>query len=270
VSCCACTTILLPSGNVREVLRLLDEEPVLDAELLKLGRWIADYYCAPLGEVLRAMTPLAGDVRHGKVYSLTTSGRDRSAPASSQFDGAGRSTGRDSADARNAHAYRCLPETEVSPIGRGAALARKARIRRRRGHRGRARSIACFRRAASRGVRSRNEEKLPKNERELLAYLELHPGAHNLADLEIQRVPRPATAARALARKSLVRLTLEPVAGSVAPLRPPHRLNPHQQAAYDRIDAALAAANFRRFSCRASRDRQNRNLPQGDRGRCCA
>ena len=56
-----------PSGNAREVLRLLDEEPVLDAELLKLGRWIADYYCAPLGEVLRAMTPLAGDVRHGSV-----------------------------------------------------------------------------------------------------------------------------------------------------------------------------------------------------------
>ena len=29
--------------------------PVLDAELLALGRWIAGYYCAPLGEVLRGM-----------------------------------------------------------------------------------------------------------------------------------------------------------------------------------------------------------------------
>lgn len=55
-----------PPGAVREALRLLDEEPALDDELLKLGRWISDYYCAPLGETLRAMTPLAGDIRRGK------------------------------------------------------------------------------------------------------------------------------------------------------------------------------------------------------------
>src|SRR6266852_39401 len=65
-----------PSAATREALRLLDEEPALDDELLKLGRWISDYYCAPLGETLRAMTPLAGDIRRGKIYSLTRSGRD--------------------------------------------------------------------------------------------------------------------------------------------------------------------------------------------------
>jgi ABC-type transporter Mla maintaining outer membrane lipid asymmetry ATPase subunit MlaF len=65
-----------PSSGAREALRLLDEEPALDAELLKLGRWISAYYCAPLGETLRAMTPLSGDVRHTRIYSLTPSGRD--------------------------------------------------------------------------------------------------------------------------------------------------------------------------------------------------
>ncbi len=65
-----------PPAAAREALRLLDEEPVLDGDLLKLGRWIANYYCAPLGETLRAMTPLAGDIRRGKVYSLTKPGRD--------------------------------------------------------------------------------------------------------------------------------------------------------------------------------------------------
>ena len=65
-----------PTSAAREALKLLDEEPVLDAALLKLGRWISDYYCAPLGETLRAMTPLAGDIRHGKIYSLTSSGHD--------------------------------------------------------------------------------------------------------------------------------------------------------------------------------------------------
>ena len=65
-----------PTTQPREALRLLDEEPVLDAGLLKLGRWISEYYCAPLGETLRAMTPLAADIRRGKVYSLTSSGHD--------------------------------------------------------------------------------------------------------------------------------------------------------------------------------------------------
>src|SRR5580700_4160475 len=65
-----------PEAALKEVLTLLDEEPALDEELLKLGRWIASYYCAPLGETLRAMTPLAGDIRRGKIYSLTKSGRD--------------------------------------------------------------------------------------------------------------------------------------------------------------------------------------------------
>jgi len=60
-------------------MRLIDAEPVLDAELLALGKWISGYYCAPLGEVLRGMLPLASDIRRGKVYSLTDAGRDAAA-----------------------------------------------------------------------------------------------------------------------------------------------------------------------------------------------
>ena len=40
-------------GVTREAFRLVDEEPVFSEEMLALGRWIAGYYCAPLGEVLR-------------------------------------------------------------------------------------------------------------------------------------------------------------------------------------------------------------------------
>ena len=49
---------------------------MLDAGQLKLGQWIADYYCAPLGETLRSMTPLSGEMRRGTIYSLTPTGRD--------------------------------------------------------------------------------------------------------------------------------------------------------------------------------------------------
>src|SRR5262245_46838380 len=65
-----------PQVEAREALRLIDAQPVLDEELLALGKWIAGYYCAPLGEVLRSMLPLASEVRKGKIYSLTDTGRD--------------------------------------------------------------------------------------------------------------------------------------------------------------------------------------------------
>src|SRR5579864_2736067 len=65
-----------PSMAAREALRLIDSEPVLSDELLALGRWIAAYYCAPLGDVLRGMLPLASEIRRGKIWSLTDAGRD--------------------------------------------------------------------------------------------------------------------------------------------------------------------------------------------------
>ncbi len=64
------------TAPAREVLRLLDECPVLDADMLRLGQWIAEYYCAPLGEVLRGMLPLAGETRKTLTYALTSAGRD--------------------------------------------------------------------------------------------------------------------------------------------------------------------------------------------------
>ena len=39
-----------PPMAAKDAQRLLDEEPLLDSQLLALGRWIAAYYCAPLGE----------------------------------------------------------------------------------------------------------------------------------------------------------------------------------------------------------------------------
>src|SRR5690606_23108988 len=65
-----------PEIATKDALRLLDEEPVLDDELLALGEWIGAYYCAPLGEVLRAMIPLSAETRRTKVYTLTDRGRD--------------------------------------------------------------------------------------------------------------------------------------------------------------------------------------------------
>jgi primosomal protein N' (replication factor Y) len=59
---------------IRPILRVLDQEPVLSEHLLQLGSWIAEYYLAPLGEVLRTMLPLGAEVRREIAYSITARG----------------------------------------------------------------------------------------------------------------------------------------------------------------------------------------------------
>ncbi len=52
-------------ASVKEILSVIDEEaPVLDDELLKFTRWIADYYHASWGEAIEAAMP--GPLRKGK------------------------------------------------------------------------------------------------------------------------------------------------------------------------------------------------------------
>jgi primosomal protein N' (replication factor Y) len=64
-----------PAVETKRVERVLDEEALLSAELMELGRWIAGYYCAPLGEVLRGMMPLTAEVRRHFVYRIGEQGR---------------------------------------------------------------------------------------------------------------------------------------------------------------------------------------------------
>jgi primosomal protein N' (replication factor Y) len=61
--------------EVKCVQRVMDEAALLSAELMELGKWIAQYYCAPLGEVLRGMMPLTAEVRRQWVYRIAEAGR---------------------------------------------------------------------------------------------------------------------------------------------------------------------------------------------------
>ena len=93
--------------------------------------------------------------------------------------------------------------------------------------------------------------KLPKAERELLAYLALHPGSHNLSEVEAQ-VHNASTAARSLARKQLVTLTAEPIAITAAPPRAPHELNSAQRRAFDLIEAGIGTGQVLHISDRTA------------------
>ena len=61
--------------EVKPVQQVLDDAAVLPDELMELARWIAAYYVAPLGEVLRGMLPLAAEVKRHFSYRITEAGR---------------------------------------------------------------------------------------------------------------------------------------------------------------------------------------------------
>jgi primosomal protein N' (replication factor Y) len=62
--------------EVRYLEAVLDDEPLLSDHLLALAEWMAQYYLAPLGEVLRGMLPLMAEVRRTVYYRITDLGRD--------------------------------------------------------------------------------------------------------------------------------------------------------------------------------------------------
>jgi len=64
-----------PQLKTKKVIEVLDLSPVLDGHLLKLGKWIADYYLAPLGEVFRTMLPLSAEFKRAVAYRITDQGR---------------------------------------------------------------------------------------------------------------------------------------------------------------------------------------------------
>src|SRR5271157_4803406 len=64
-----------PSVAIKSVLSVLDNAPVLDDQLLRLGRWIADYYLAPIGEVFRTMLPLNAEFKRSIGYRISDDGQ---------------------------------------------------------------------------------------------------------------------------------------------------------------------------------------------------
>jgi primosomal protein N' (replication factor Y) len=227
---------------------LLDSKPVLSSELLALGRWISGYYCAPLGDVLRGMLPLASEIRRGKVWSLTDAGRD-----------AARQLLLDSSpDDPTAQVLRMLEKRPLSaaylakalPLGEKVirALERKRFIVAEdvQTERDPLRAPADRLRVELAAKLPAGELKLNKPERELRAFLELHPGSHNLRQLE-DMVRNASPAARALARKGVVELKPETMTINAGPIRTRHALNPAQQAAFAQIDEAITAQRFQTF-----------------------
>jgi primosomal protein N' (replication factor Y) len=70
------TDTLPPEGVVPiDLSEVLDDEPALSVELVELCLWIADYYEAPVGEVIKAALPAGSGINARMVFALTEAGR---------------------------------------------------------------------------------------------------------------------------------------------------------------------------------------------------
>src|SRR4051812_8221688 len=145
--------------------------------MIELGRWIASYYCAPLGEALRVMAPLTGEIHSSKVWSLTDAGTD----AARQL-----LLGADDSDPTVA-LLRMLEGRPLTDSYLKKKLPESARILKTLHKRGLVsmedlkasrdplRATAARLRVVTANTRPEAGLKLKKGERELLAFLELHP-----------------------------------------------------------------------------------------------
>jgi primosomal protein N' (replication factor Y) len=267
-----------PEGDfeTRYLEAVLDDEPIVSDQLLELAEWIAGYYLAPLGEVLRGMLPLVAEVRRTVYYRITDAGRDALATmmerdasrlADEKTD-AGPSTpvasatcaqddipkkkrggGRAEEQEMQFRVLKRLAEGEPVKVStlrdataasllQIAALVRKKWI---------ARETAAAERDARRMERFAvliPEARLPKltdNQQGILAELAACGGEVSLADL--RKKDLPSSTLQTLVRRELVRIEERPAVFHLGGLTPASdaaiELNGAQQQALDTVNAAL-------------------------------
>jgi primosomal protein N' (replication factor Y) len=235
-----------PEVTTKEALRLLDAAPIFEPNLLALGRWVADYYCAPLGEVLRTMAPLTGEVRRTRVWGLTDKGRDVSRQLLMGEPG-----GDPAVEILRAMEHRPLSEAtlerkfpDAKKLMRSLEKKGLVELEQDLAERDPLRAPAARLRVEFSGRPA--GVKLTKSERELISYLELHPGSHNLETLE-GVVKNASQSSRALARRQLLELKPESLAADSTWARPRHQLNEHQQAALHAVTESLQARQYQTY-----------------------
>jgi primosomal protein N' (replication factor Y) len=246
-----------PEAKTRPILRVLDREPVLAGQLLQLGVWLAEYYLAPLGEVLQTMLPLGAEVRRETRYRLTERGASALATARQQKF---REDAEDDLDrtvlaflAQNGHtpAATLRAKTSATSSTLNALLAKRWVER----------ESTATPREAQRTQRVAvliPEARLPRlnaNQQTLLAELASAGGRVRVS--EIRQLPIPESTLGTLVRRELVRIEEVPAEGIFEALAPEElsassvpaeaMLNHSQRELLLQIAASIHARRFQSF-----------------------
>ncbi|MFQ5533107.1 MAG: primosomal protein N', partial [Candidatus Methylomirabilales bacterium] len=239
--------------KLKEVQDILDPEPLVDRRLLELTRRVADYYCAPWGEVIKAALPPGIETSTRRLVRLTPEGRQA---LNRELGGLAR---------QERELLQLLPANTPIPISRLTRQLGKA-------------SLPVLQRLRAKGllsvealltpprVRTRQERscRLTRPEQEVESVLpSLRPRAPRQADLlahllrvggtlparEALTIARSSSAILSLSQKGLVESILTPVRRD--PFRDipvstthPLPLSAPQEEALRQIDAAATARRF--------------------------
>jgi primosomal protein N' (replication factor Y) len=267
-----------PSVITKNILSVLDATPALDEQLLQLGRWISEYYLAPIGEVFRTMLPLAAEFKRSIGYRLTEEGemalhqagtsgssaRSRRTPEEQAAEFrvldylAARVSGEDEsgvphaspvlrdvgapADARAPiREETLLSATKVSRVIL-AGMVRKKWLTRED-----VSAAQDAKRTIKLALLKSAEGKLNDNQRTLLDALVASGGKVPLTTLQSLDIPRTTLAT--LVRRGLVEILEQPAEFNVSRSRPrpslfDFDLNPAQQSALARVRESVAAHKF--------------------------
>src|SRR5271165_6908630 len=240
-----------PKFEAKAVLQVLDPVAALTPELMQLGRWIAHYYIAPIGEVLRTMLPLAAEFRRVIGYRITKKGlealheastigsslRSRQEPEHQMLEYAVLNRLADGEMMREAS----LCSAAGAPRSVLQTLLRKKCI---------AREDLSEVRDASRSIQIATlkdvEGKLNANQQAIVDYLQQQP-EQSATVAAVRELAVPRTTLQTLVRRGVVELHEEPAGFRMSGLKPrklEFLFNPAQKAALDQINTAVDERQF--------------------------
>src|SRR5256885_1351011 len=241
-----------PKVQTKNIIETLDAEPVLDSSLMRLGKWIADYYLAPLGEVLRTMLPLGAEFKrtisyriaepgHMALHQAGTSGssnRARRTPEEqlTEFRVLDYLSSREVVREERLRAATSVSKSVLTDMVRKKWIVREDLS----GARNAARTVKV-------AVLGTLEGKLNANQRMLIDTLAAAGGKVSVETLHALEVPR--TTLGTLVKRGLVQIVEEPAEFTMSALkaRPSpfdFQFNPAQQEALKRIQEYVNARKF--------------------------
>jgi len=248
-----------PSVTTKTILAVLDTTPVLDEQLLQLGRWIADYYLAPLGEVFRTMLPLNAEFKRAIGYRLSEEGQMalHLAGMSGSSARSRRSPEEQAAEFRVLDylaAFESVPgesdlvrEETLRSATRASRALLAGMVRKKWLVREDVSAAQDATRTTKIAVLKSAEGKLNDNQRQLLDTLTASGGKVPVITLQSSNVPR--TTLSTLVRRGLVEILEEPAEFSVSSSKPrpslfDFDLNAAQQSALSRVREGVAARKY--------------------------
>jgi primosomal protein N' (replication factor Y) len=240
-----------PEFATRRLRQVLDTTPALTPELMQLGRWIAEYYIAPIGEVFRTMLPLSAEFRRIVGYRITDKGIDALHAASTR----GSSLHSRNEPGHQMQEYAALNRLAEGEVVREATLrsasgATKAALQTLLRKKWIAREDLSDIRDASRTITTATlkeiEGRLNTNQRTIVDYLQAQDGQRAAIE-SLRELAVPRTTLTTLIRRGIVELREEAAGFRVSGLKPRKLEFLFTSAQKHALDAIIGAVDGRKF-----------------------